>query len=657
MLTTTRPTLSRRLAATVLAGALLAAACGSDDPNTSAEADPPTTDSVESTEPNSTDDSGNATDDNDSEGGEPAAAADETVTVTDATGEVTMPVTDEGVYVLDGLAGIALLSLGIETLGIAELFQDPTVNRVFESLEIALDPSSNLETVAATDPSIILGIGHPNHLELKAEYDAIAPSAYPDFTTPWQDQTRVFAAITGREDRAEVVISTIDERVDALRARIDEAGLAGQQVSIIQPFGAEFYAYGPTTLAGDIVDRLGFPRSDVQSADGDFGFIEIAEELLPEQVDADVVVSITGTDGGASLFENPVVDVGDAASGDVTPIWTANHALAAWVILDDIESLLFGDGATVSADALPDVWQELLAEIDRDSADAADAEASPVRVVDLSDFLFDLAALDNAPVANIYGSDFLGPVLDRSLLTDQQRAAILAGDNAAPAFELNVEAVLALDPDLVVTSPSLLAFYPAIDDLRGATEVLVIDDDIDWRERSRATAAAIGRPDAFEERIADVEASIDQLAVRVESLGLVGTEVSLLRAFQGEVTAFNPPSIASTIIAEAGLTQPAAQLVDQPDDSIQPDYAAQTVLSSELLGDHQADYAIIANTLDLSSATAELPPDLPIDLIPVLGEDGTNLVTSYFFFGLNSVVGVETIVRDINLLLDKIEAG
>lgn len=290
------------------------------------------------------------------------------------------------------------------------------------------------------------------------------------------------------------------------------------------------------------------------------------------------------------------------------------------------------------------------------SDDAEPAGDAPLRVVDLADFMFDLSTLDVELLANIYGPEFLTPVVSAAPLTDEQRAAVLAADNVAPAFELNVEQVLALEPDLIITGTSFVDFFPGITQLEEAANVVLIDDTLGWRERSQATADAVDMPGAFDQRIADAEASIVELAARVESLGLVGTEVSLLRAFRGEITAFNPPSIASTVVAEAGLTQPAAQLVDQPADSMQPDYAAQTILSSELLGDHNADYAIIANTVDLSSATAELPPDLPIELIPVLDEGGTHVVASYLFTALNSVIGVERIVLDINLLLDEIEA-
>lgn len=306
-------------------------------------------------------------------------------------------------------------------------------------------------------------------------------------------------------------------------------------------------------------------------------------------------------------------------------------------------------------EAEPDVEGEAEAEGQPDADGDGAGDNDRVRVVDLSDFQFDLAALGNPPLANIYGPEFLGPVLATSILPPDEQEALLAGENVAPAFELNVEAVLALDPDLIITSTFLVTFFPSIAQLEENIPVLVIDDELDWRDRSRATADAIDKAGAFDERIELAEESINALSTRVEELGLTGTEVSLLRAFNGEVTSFNPPSLASSIVAEIGLTQPAAQLAQPGGDGSQPGYAAQTVLSNEVLVDQEAPYAIIANTFDLSSPIAELPTDGSQALVPVLNDPARVLVTSYFFWALNSVIGVEQIVFDLNRLLDKIE--
>ncbi|MEM9655873.1 MAG: hypothetical protein AAGA65_27560, partial [Actinomycetota bacterium] len=100
-----------------------------------------------------------------------------------------------------------------------------------------------------------------------------------------------------------------------------------------------------------------------------------------------------------------------------------------------------------------------------------------------------------------------------------------------------------------------------------------------------------------------------------------------------------------------GMTQPPAQLVAQPSDSIQPGYAAEVPFSGEQLSEHNAAALVVLNSFDLSSPTAEWPPGYPPELIPVLS-DGPSVVGNYFAWALNSVLGVESIISDLNRLVD-----
>ncbi|MEM9036320.1 MAG: hypothetical protein AAGA99_19250 [Actinomycetota bacterium] len=292
---------------------------------------------------------------------------------------------------------------------------------------------------------------------------------------------------------------------------------------------------------------------------------------------------------------------------------------------------------------------------------AADTTAAPdedeveddLVIVDIADFSFDLASLGVTPVANGYGPEFLSGTIDQFPLSEDQQRSILAAENIAPAFVLNVEAVIDLQPDLVLTSTANAAFWAdPMAQIDEAIGVVTIDDSLGWQDRSRAITAAIGREGAYDERIAAAEASIVETAARVEEMGLQGTEVSVLWSFSNVLSAMVTPSLASTTLEAVGLTQPDAQLVEQPESSIEPDYAAATLIAAENLGAHDADALIVLNTADASSVTAEWPDSYPQELISVL-TDGPVLAGAYFTWSLNTVVGVEAIVRDINLLLDQ----
>ncbi|MEM9132658.1 MAG: ABC transporter substrate-binding protein [Actinomycetota bacterium] len=363
---------TRRLLMIVAVLCLLAAACGDGE----SDGDTATDGAVEgsetaeeaATDADTTSDNGDGDGDDGDDAAEDEAAADDEVgevTVVDAVGEVTLTATDAGVYVLDESAAVGLLTLEVEPLAVERFFQDVAVAPVLELTGVnTVDPGS-VEAIAAAEPSLIVGVGHPTFLEARPQHEGVAPVVTPDFTTSWSDQLEVFATATGTTDRAGAVTAAVQARIDTLRADLAAAGFDGGEASIIQTFGSDYYSYGPTTLAGDLLQQLGFTRSEIQTDTDQFGFVQISPELLAQETDADVVFAVAGSDsGGVSVLDHPTVDVGDTPAGVVLEVWFQNHALAAWIILDDIEAILLGDGRTTSLDDVADVWTDLLTAVD-----------------------------------------------------------------------------------------------------------------------------------------------------------------------------------------------------------------------------------------------------------------------------------------------------
>ncbi|MEM9202868.1 MAG: ABC transporter substrate-binding protein [Actinomycetota bacterium] len=355
-----RPTSrSFRAAAFVVALAALAAACGDDDP----ASEPTASAAVSEGSPPET--SSDVPDDGPprtvAEPGEPAAE----VTVVDAVGEVSLTPTDTGIYVLDENAAVGLLTLGIEPIAIARFYQDVAVAPVLELTDSNTVEPGSIEAIAATNPELILGVGHPSHIEARPQLEGVTTVVTPDGASYWGDQLRVFGAVTGTDERAEAVVSAVETRVQELRSALVEAGLDGGEVSIIQTFGTDYYTYGPATLAGELMAALGFTRSELQSDPDGVRFIQVAPELLAEETDADLVFAPAGSDSdGVSVFDNPTVEVGDTPSGVVLEVWFQAHALAAWVILDDVEAVLLGDGQTTTLEDVPAVWNDLIAAVE-----------------------------------------------------------------------------------------------------------------------------------------------------------------------------------------------------------------------------------------------------------------------------------------------------
>ncbi len=371
--------------------ALVAGACGGSDDeaasdSSSSSASEAAVDTETGSEPesDSSEESDDAMEESDDDSMEESddAAMDEpddeggnTVTVTDAVGEATVPVTDQGIYALDELMATILLTLDVQPVTTAAFFQDPLLAPVLISDRTELVEFGSIESIAATDPDLVLGIGHPNFIEIYDELNGVAPTVLPDFTDTWQAQTRTVAQIVDRVDEAEALIATVEGRIDALAAEIDEAGLAGQQAAILQDFGGSWFAYGPTTISGSVLASLGFTRSEIQSGEGDFGFIPVAEELVPDESNVEWVFGIatTSPDGGpagGSIIDNPLVGGADSVVTDVGEAWFNNSVLGAWIVLDDIEAIVFGRGDVTQLDGAGAAFEALLAATSGETAEA-----------------------------------------------------------------------------------------------------------------------------------------------------------------------------------------------------------------------------------------------------------------------------------------------
>ncbi len=134
-------------------------------------------------------------------------------------------------------------------------------------------------------------------------------------------------------------------------------------MSLIQTFPGEFYSSSESPLAGSIIKDLGFTRPPLQLEGDEFGFVSFSEEELPSQTQADIVIRIDTASEG-SLFDHPLVDMGDRIAGSAIPSWTANHALGAWIMLEDVERAVTGQPPLAAGEEVRVVWDELVAAID-----------------------------------------------------------------------------------------------------------------------------------------------------------------------------------------------------------------------------------------------------------------------------------------------------
>jgi iron complex transport system substrate-binding protein len=529
------------------------------------------------------------------------------VTVTDMSGELTVPVTTEGIYALDEYVAIALLTLGITPANVNDFFNDQAALGILSSLAIEASPGDvSDEAMLATNPAMFVGIGHPAQDERRAVLAARAPVVLPDFTAPWEDQLRVFAAITGTEAKAEQLIADVAGRTDALRTGLDAAGMSGALVSMLYAFpDGTFFALGNTALGGRIVAELGFTRPPIQDAEGDFGFIPISAEILGNQT-GDVIIALGGANtGNQTVFDSDLFDPGSATTATVDGgPWSQNTVLSALWILHDLEAILLGDGDVLTAEDSTPLWAGLMGNSSAEpGSDAAD-DATPLDEVGALQAAADetLVALDENAALNLLSLGIEPDLVLTSL--ESATFAVLADELgletaefvvAEPSFEYL--ATLEADRFVALANPFIVeraAEYEAIAPLVTAPLVAT------WQDQVGSFADAFALPETGASLIASVEGDIAATATEIAAADGGGQTVSLLSARVGTILAAAPESPSASVLAAVGLAQPAAQ--GGADSGGLPFIP----LSGEQLADHDADHLLLGagEVFDLTPLTS-----------------------------------------------------
>jgi iron complex transport system substrate-binding protein len=273
--------------------------------------------------------------------------------VQDLLGEVEVPEDPERVVVLwsRGLPEVAV-ELGAEVVGATT--EGGTLSPlipadVAEGITSVGDTAEpDLEQVAALEPDLVLAFDLTVEGEALEQYREIAPVFVIDgtnlFATPWRDVITTVATAVGEEERAGELIGELDDRIAALRPRLEER-YAGQTFGLASAFtDTEAGVVGPAHPAGSVFDELGLQRPAEH---------RIAEPTLilgPEEVarvDADHLFYWRWGYGGepAALDGSPLwPSLRSVAAGQAYEVdgqaWTVPVPAAVRVVLDDVERTL-----------------------------------------------------------------------------------------------------------------------------------------------------------------------------------------------------------------------------------------------------------------------------------------------------------------------------
>jgi ABC-type Fe3+-hydroxamate transport system substrate-binding protein len=341
-----------RLAAALVGTTVALTGCGSgDEADAASPADPVAQEEGTGTSREDTDPPG-----------EPETVTGDTVTVTDATGEITVPVTSENVLALDELNAVNLLALGVTPSTTIDFVQEGVVDAILEAEGIEPITGApftlDLEVLAQEDAALAVGFAFPSNLEMRdAINDNIAPTVLiAALDVGWREQLGLLAAVTGTSDRLAELEASLDTAIEELRADITAAGLEGATVSFLEegPGGISLPQTG--RIEPTILEQVGLARPAVELVEGDSYVVEISEETLGAH-DADImIVEVYGVE--PSINESPL-RTDDGVSAYVFG-WREDVVGAFRIVTDLRRILLDGEEPLDLAEGQLQVWDEFL---------------------------------------------------------------------------------------------------------------------------------------------------------------------------------------------------------------------------------------------------------------------------------------------------------
>ncbi|CAM3178358.1 ABC transporter substrate-binding protein [Prescottella defluvii] len=254
------------------------------------------------------------------------AAAGETVVITHAQGETTVPLNPEKVVVFDQSVLQSMIDLELpDAVGVPQLTQWPESLTRYQgdgTAKVGSLKEPDFEAVNALEPDLIIVAARTANA-----YDAlsdIAPTVdltvdAKDFLASTEKQNRNLAAIYGEQDAFDARWAGVQEQYDAVAAKATAANLRGL---ITRVEAAEVTAYGPGSRYGIIHDLGIAPVNDsfaTEVAHGDAVSFEYIAKANPDVIfvqDREAPLGDTTGPNAGPVLNNPLVAGTNAAKND-----------------------------------------------------------------------------------------------------------------------------------------------------------------------------------------------------------------------------------------------------------------------------------------------------------------------------------------------------
>ncbi|MCP3031774.1 ABC transporter substrate-binding protein [Halobacillus sp. A1] len=271
-------------------------------------------------------------------------------TLEHASGEVTIPANPERIlapYLED-----SLVALGEEPVAQWSIGED-TLDYLQDDLEgvPAIEWDLPLEETLNQEPDLII-FNSPSSLQngTYEEYEQIAPTyVYEDeVNSNWRDQLTQMGEILNKQDEAEEVLSSFDEKVEEVKANTEEA-VGDESVAFVWTLGEEFYLFESTRYGAEVLyDEVGLTQPElVEGLEQEEQWNPISLEKLGE-LDADHVFLIgEETEAGFEILDDssvwqsiPAVEKDQVYEMNQPSHWTIDGAIAHEMTLDAVNEAL-----------------------------------------------------------------------------------------------------------------------------------------------------------------------------------------------------------------------------------------------------------------------------------------------------------------------------
>ncbi|WP_172373674.1 ABC transporter substrate-binding protein [Sporosarcina jiandibaonis] len=244
--------------------------------------------------------------------------AEESVTVTDINGEVTLDQPAKRVVALEWTYVEDLLAVGIQPVGVADIQEYHNwVNIDAELSDDVTDVGGrqepNLEAIAALEPDLIIGVKF-RHENMLKELEAIAPTVifnpYPEDESVdhYQEMIDTFneiAKAVNKTDEAKKVLADLDAKYEEAREKIENANLKTKDILLTNaytgPQAPEIRVLTPNSMASQIVEKIGLKNIHVPDQYEMFGSSTFNVEGLTKYEDANYLYTVQEED---NIYEN-----------------------------------------------------------------------------------------------------------------------------------------------------------------------------------------------------------------------------------------------------------------------------------------------------------------------------------------------------------------